>query len=141
MIDQCRSQLADTGNCEPLSFDTTIADDNAAIMVTLSRHAAPVRTDAESGTSMTVVAVGGDIDADTAPVLRRALAQALSDSVSVYCDLSDVTFFGAAAANTLLAVHQRATDLGRVFALSGVRAMTARVWAVVDPAGVVPRRP
>jgi anti-anti-sigma regulatory factor len=53
--------------------------------------------------------------------------------------LRDVTFFGAAGANTLLAAHWRAAELGAAFYLRGVHGIADRVLTVVDPEGIVPR--
>jgi anti-anti-sigma factor len=140
MTDQHRAASANTGHHALSPFGTTITDNDAAIMVTITRNTRPVPADTDTSCSTTVVAISGDIDAATAPLLQRALAQALSDLAAVCCDLSQVAFFGAAAANTLLAAHQHATAHGRVFALRGVHGMTARVWAVADPGGVVARQ-
>jgi anti-anti-sigma factor len=88
---------------------------------------------------LTVVAIDGEIDQDTAALVRLALSHALDGRTTVCCDLSRVTFFGAAAVNTVLAAHRQATDLGNGFFLRGVRGLTERVLTIADPDGVVPR--
>jgi anti-anti-sigma regulatory factor len=57
----------------------------------------------------------------------------------VCCDLSQVTFFGAAAANTVLSAYRQATAPGNGFFLRGVHGITGRVLGIVDPDRVVPR--
>ena len=115
----------------------TVADDAGAVRVTVSRSAGTTPASAEA--PLTVVAIEGEIDEDTAPLVRLVLARALESRAAVCCDLSGVTFFGAAAANTALVAHHRASALGQVFFLRGVRGITGRVLAIVDPDRVVPR--
>lgn len=91
------------------------------------------------GDWLTVVAVEGEIDQDTAPLVRLALSQALDGRAAVCCDLSRVTFLGAAGAGMLLSAHARAVASGRVFFLRGAWGITARVLDVVDPEGIVER--
>ena len=116
----------------------TVVDDGATVL-TLRSWTEPGRTATEPAGQVAVVAADGDIDMDTAPVLRHMLAQALDCRPIVCCDLSQVTFFGAAAANLLLAMHWRATGRGHLLLLRGARAMTEYVLAVVDPDLVVAR--
>jgi anti-anti-sigma factor len=139
MTDQRELQLTDADHVERLPFDTAVTDDDATMTVTLTRRS-PVPTDAAPGIPVTVVAVGGDIDRGTAPLLQRALSQALLDPLPVCCELSRVLFFDAAAANTIMAAHVHARKLGRGFSLCGVRGMTAQVLAAVDPDEIVPRQ-
>jgi anti-anti-sigma factor len=115
----------------------TVADDARTILVTISRPAEAALTGA--GDLLSVVAIDGEIDQDTAPLVRLALSHALDGRLPVCCDLSRVTFFGAAAANAVLAAHRQATALGNVFFLRGVQGVTGRVLAIVDPDRVVPR--
>ncbi len=136
MTDQRGLQFADADHIDPLPFDRAVTDDDATMTITLTYRP----TDAAPGIPVTVVAVSGDIDRATAPLLHRALWQALLDPVPVWCELSGVLFFDAAAANTVMAAHTDATKSGRVFTLCGVHGMTAQVLAAVDPDGTVPRR-
>jgi anti-anti-sigma factor len=135
MTDQRRFRLTDTDDLGQSPFRTAVTADDATITVSVRRHAA---TDAITR-SLTVVTVSGDVDRATAPLLRHALSQALLDSQPVCCDLSGVTFFGAAAANAVLAAHVCATELKRSFVLCGVRGMTGQVLAVADPGKALPR--
>jgi anti-anti-sigma factor len=126
------------GRLFPDGVTATVADDDHTILVTISR-ADTARTGARPGDPLTVVAVEGEIDQDTAPLLRLALSQALDGRAPVCCDLSRVTFFGAAAVSTVLAARRQATALGQVFFLRGVQGVTDRVLTVVDPDRVVAR--
>jgi anti-anti-sigma factor len=89
--------------------------------------------------SLTIVAIDGEIDYDTAPLIGLALSQAVDGQTPVCCDLSRVTFFSAAGANVVLAGYRQATALGCAFFLDGVRGTTERVLAIVDPDGLVAR--
>jgi anti-anti-sigma factor len=117
----------------------TVEDDDGTLVGTVRRRPEPAVAGAGPGDTCTIVAVGGDIDRDIARLLQLALSQALDGRTAVCCDLSDVTFFGAAGANTLLAAHRRATELGCAFFLRGVHGITDRVLAIVDPDRLVPR--
>jgi anti-anti-sigma factor len=118
---------------------TTVTDGDGTIVGTVVRRLEAAPAGAEPGDSWTIVAVGGEIDGDIAPLIQLALSQALAGRTPVCCDLSDVTFFGAAGANTLLAAHRRAAELGCAFYLRGVHGITDRVLTVVDPDGIVAR--
>jgi anti-anti-sigma regulatory factor len=119
----------------------TFADDVESILVTVARRADPASADADAGGPMlTVVEIDGDIDHDTAPFVRLGLSHALTGRTPVCCDLSRVTFFGAAAAHAVLSAHSEAVGLGRAFFLRGVRGTARLVLATIDPDGVVPRR-
>ena len=96
-------------------------------------------SDAGPDDGLAVIEVVGEIDQDTAPLVELALERALDDRTSVCCDLSRVTFFGAAAAHTLLDAHGRAAETGRVFFLRGVRGTTAWVLNLADPGHRIPR--
>jgi len=116
----------------------TVVDDDGVIVLTLRSWTEPGRpTATEPAGPVAVVAADGDIDMDTAPALRHMLARALDCRPTVCCDLSQVTFFGAAAGNLLLAMHGRATETGHLLLLRGARAMTEYVLAVVDPYRIV----
>jgi anti-anti-sigma factor len=115
------------------------ADDPGHVAVTVSRRVERELSDISPDDALTVVAVAGEIDEDTVSLVGSALARALNGPTSVCCDLSGVTFFGAAAARTLLAAHFLAVATGRIFFLRGVRGITARVLNAVDPGLIVPR--
>ena len=74
-----------------------------------------------------IVAVTGEIDLDTVALLHIRLIEAIDRGYRVCCDLSQVTFFGAAGANTLLVARCHAAACGRRFSLRGVHGLTRRV--------------
>jgi anti-anti-sigma factor len=108
----------------------TVTGHDGAVLATISWHPSSIPADSEARGSSTVIAVDGDVDVDTVPLLRTALLQAVSTRRSVCCDLSRVTFFGAAGANTLLSVHHHALRLGHVLLLRGADGMTAEVLSI-----------
>jgi anti-sigma B factor antagonist len=64
-----------------------------------------------------VCVVAGEIDLCTAPVLRRALAEAERPAVeAIVVDLSEVEFLGAAGLSVLVAAARRAEARRRPFA-------------------------
>lgn len=121
------------------SATVTVADDDGATLLTVRSWTEPGPSGITPARPVTVVAADGDIDLDTASLLRHALVQAFGGGGPVCCDLSGVTFFGAAAANLLLAMHRRAAEAGQLLLLRGVRAMTEHVLTVADPHRVIAR--
>jgi anti-anti-sigma factor len=115
----------------------TVADECGTVLVTVKRLVEPAPADTASGAALTVIAIDGEFDADTVPLLRDALMQALDARHAVCCDLSRVTFFGAAAANTLFAVHRHASERGRTFLVRGVQGLTRQIVNVIDPDGLI----
>ncbi len=117
----------------------TVVNDSGAPVLAVRSWTEHGPSAAEPIGRMTVIAAEGDIDVDTEPLLRHVLAQAVNGRPAVCCDLSGVTFFGAAAANLLLATHRRATEAGQLFVLRGAGGMTEHVLAVADPDHVIAR--
>jgi len=77
-----------------------------------------------------VVAVTGEIDLATAPLLEAALVDAVDRHRTVCCDLSEVTFFSAAGINALLIVHERAGHAGSGLKICGAHGITRRVLQI-----------
>ena len=117
----------------------TVVDDAGATVLTVRSWTEAPPTGTASGARVIVVAADGDIDVDTAPLLRHVLDNALDRRKPVCFDVSGATFFGAAAARLLLDTHRRATGTGQPFFIRGASAMTEKVLAVVDPHRVVAR--
>jgi anti-anti-sigma factor len=76
------------------------------------------------------VAVAGEVDIDTAPRLRLALAEALQEANQVVVDLGAVTFLDSAGLSTLIATHQRAEAAGTTFRLRRVPPLVLRLLAL-----------
>ena len=72
----------------------------------------------------------GALNRQTCPQLQSTLVLALNGTSSVCCDLSDIDFFGAAAADTLAAAHLHAAHVRRSFSIRGVSELAAWVLAV-----------
>lgn len=73
------------------------------------------------------VVVEGDIDHDTAPLLRAEMLEALTYRRVVCCDLRLVTFFAAAGVDALAKAHLAAAGQGRTVLLAGVSGIVERV--------------
>lgn len=101
---------------------TTVSGWDGAILATFTRRVAH-----SADRPLMVVAVAGDVDQDTAPLLRAGLLDALDGWSRVCCDLGDAAFFGAAGVNTVLAAHRHAAVRGHGFALRGVHGVAHRV--------------
>jgi anti-anti-sigma factor len=108
----------------------SLASVDGALKVTITQ-----RSPASEEQTATIVDIEGDIDYDSAPLMVDALSWALDSKSLVYCDLSQVTFFGASGANALLAADHHARALGRRLLVRGVRGMTRRVirFAQLEP--------
>jgi anti-anti-sigma factor len=117
----------------------TVEDDDGVIVLTVRSRTEPQPTELASVGRVMVVAAEGDIDVDTAPLLWHVLGNALDCRQAVCFDVSGVTFFGAAAARLLLAMHRRAAETGQLFFIRGARAMAEHVLDVVDPYQVIAR--
>lgn len=98
-----------------------------AVIVAISRRLEPADGAPESTEALIVVDVDGDIDADTAPLLRATLISAVSGHPRVCCDLAGVTFFGAPGANALLAAVRRAEQVGSSFRVRGATPSTEQL--------------
>ena len=99
-------------------------------------HELNVRTEMLHG-DVYVIALEGEIDIDTAPILERAVARALEEmSKALVFDLTDVSFMDSSAVNVVLAARTRVAafggkvavvcpddPLGRVFEILAVRGL------------------
>jgi len=112
----------------PLSEAGTVAVagfDGEIIAKIARRHDSGHPTDPDL--RMCVVAVDGDVDLDTAPILEQALVVAISHHRLTCLDLRHTDFFGAAGVHVLLAADQQATRLGRAVVLRGMHGMVQDV--------------
>ncbi|MCZ4124856.1 MULTISPECIES: STAS domain-containing protein [Streptomyces] len=97
--------------------------------------------------SRTLIAVAGDIDLDSAPLLRVSLEQCLLDGIrSIDVDLSAVTFCDCsglnlflsarrrtAAAGGALCLHHPSRSVARLFALTGFTSLLVTPRVGLDP--------
>jgi len=77
-----------------------------------------------------VVHATGEVDLESAPLLRAALLDAVDRHAMVCCDLSGVTFFSAAGISALVTVHRRATQAGSTLIIRGADGVTRRVLQI-----------
>ncbi|MFD5559265.1 STAS domain-containing protein [Kitasatospora griseola] len=74
-----------------------------------------------------IVRVNGEIDLDTAPALRRALAAALDAHREVVLDLSEVTFMDCAGLGAVVRARNQADRSGRRLVLRGTSGCVVRL--------------
>ncbi|MGW7444161.1 STAS domain-containing protein [Kitasatospora sp. NPDC054795] len=74
-----------------------------------------------------IVRANGEIDLDTAPSLRRALATALETHREVVLDLSEVTFMDCAGLGALVRARNQADRSGRHLILRGTSRCVVRL--------------
>ncbi|MFC8718522.1 STAS domain-containing protein [Kitasatospora sp. NPDC057198] len=94
-----------------------------------------------------LVRAHGEIDADTAPRLRRQLLRGLAAHPEVVLDLSDVTFMDCAGLRVLVEARGLADRKGGRLLLRGVGTPVARLLhltglqSLADPSPPRPRHP
>jgi anti-anti-sigma factor len=106
---------------QPFDVSATLTGFDGTVMGSVTRHRGAGSADPPPSARLIVIGVTGDVDADTSPLLHTALTEALDVHHRVCCDLSSVTFFGAAGADTLLAAQRHATAAGRHFTVRGAQ--------------------
>lgn len=111
----------------PEGVAVSVAGFDGTVIATICRRLEP----ANGETQMSVVSVDGDIDLDSAPLLRQALMVAIDARPRTCLDVRRVEFFSAAGVQVLLAAQQHATHLGHSFAVHGVHGITERVLTIV----------
>lgn len=75
-----------------------------------------------------VVALGGDIDLDRAPAVRRQLLDCVNRQRDVLVDLSAVTYIDSSGIASLVEALQRATSRGTSLSLVAVSPQAHRVF-------------
>jgi anti-sigma B factor antagonist len=81
----------------------------------------------------TVVDVGGEVDIETAPRMRAALAAAVDAGLPVVVDLGGVTFMDSFGFGVLAAAHQQGARAGAPVLL---RAVSHRIRHLLDLLGL-----
>ncbi|MFD9903240.1 STAS domain-containing protein [Streptomyces sp. NPDC059063] len=105
-----------------------------------------LHVDIVSGLDPALVRVRGDLDLESAPLLRTALAPLLHRRVEL--DLADVAFMDSSGINALVVHHRRSRDAGghlgviaisraveRVLHITGVDALLVSSRAPDEPGG------
>ncbi|MEV7784430.1 STAS domain-containing protein [Streptomyces sp. NPDC088106] len=76
----------------------------------------------------TLIALAGEIDLDSVPLVRTALERCLRDGIrSIDVDLTAVSFCECSGLNTFLRASQQATSAGKTLRLHRPPAMLARM--------------
>jgi anti-anti-sigma factor len=122
-------------------LSATLAGADGTIVGTVTRHTEPAGSKSGHGDALVVVAVAGDVELDTASLLRTALTQAIDQHPRVCCDLSNAGYFGAAGANLLVRAHQHAVRIGHDFGVRGAHGFIDRVLRIVGLDEVVLDKP
>jgi anti-anti-sigma factor len=132
-----------TGLRTEVGVSATVAGFDGVVLATVCRHSEAVASPPDRSKTVEVVdragvvdgvgvvAVDGDVDHDTAPLLLLALTESLDRHRRVRCDLSRTAFFAAAGANTVLAAHRHALATGSHLTLHGAHGTTLTVLTIV----------
>ena len=93
----------------------------------------PFAVQSRQADGVTVVDVGGEVDIETAPRMRAALAAAVDAGLPVVVDLGGVTFMDSFGFGVLAAAHQRGARAGTPVLL---RAVSHRIRHLLDLLGL-----
>ncbi len=77
-----------------------------------------------------IVALSGDLDLATAPELRTALLEALTERPTIVVDMTDLRFLDSTGLGVLVRVHKRAKALGGVVAFAAVPGNVVKILEV-----------
>jgi len=93
----------------------------------------PFAVRSRQGDGVTTVEVGGEVDIETAPRMRAALAAAVDAGLPVVVDLGEVTFMDSFGFGVLAAAHQQGARAGTPVLL---RAVSQRIRHLLDLLGL-----
>ena len=100
-------------------------------------ESAPFTVDVRSVPGTTVLTLGGELDHDTADLLRDALDQAIIGSAGrVLVDCGSLRFCDSTGLNTLLRARQAAETSGVALDLADLRGAIARLFEITGADGV-----
>lgn len=91
----------------------------------------PFAVQSRQAEGVTVVEVGGEVDVETAPRMRAALAAALDAGLPVVVDLGGVTFMDSFGFGVLAAAHQQGARAGTPVVLRSVSARICQLLALL----------
>jgi anti-anti-sigma factor len=98
---------------------------------------APFTVDVRSVSGTSVLTLGGELDHDTADLLREALERAVSGgSGRVLVDCGGLQFCDSTGLNTLLRARQTAEEAGVELELADLRGAIARLFEITGADGV-----
>jgi anti-sigma B factor antagonist len=83
------------------------------------------------GTSATTIALSGELDMATVPILQESLTRTEADGVAaIVIDLVELTFIDSTALHVFVTARERAEANGRQLLLFGVRPELRRLFAL-----------
>jgi anti-sigma B factor antagonist len=89
----------------------------------------PFTARVEPGTNATTIALSGELDMATVPILEEHLVRAEADGVAaIVIDLVEVTFIESVGLHAFVAARERAEANGRRLLLFGVKPELRRVF-------------
>jgi len=91
----------------------------------------PFAVGSRQADGVTVVDVGGEVDVETAPRMRAALAAAVDAGLPVVVDLGEVTFMDSFGFGVLAAAHQQGARSGTPVLLRSVSARIRQLLALL----------
>ena len=103
----------------------------------LEGHVSPLQLDQGRVDGSVTLAVGGELDASNAVLLREAL-EAVADEAAVVIDLRDVPFMDSAGLGALVGGIRRLRVRGAAVALCVRRGAVQRLLAATGFEGIVP---
>ncbi|MQA28172.1 MAG: anti-sigma factor antagonist [Micromonosporaceae bacterium] len=77
-----------------------------------------------------VIGLSGDLDLATAPELRTALHEALTERAKIVVDMSDLRFLDSTGLGVLVRVHKKAKAAGGVVAFTSVPGNVVKILEV-----------
>ncbi|MGH3655312.1 MAG: STAS domain-containing protein, partial [Micromonosporaceae bacterium] len=77
-----------------------------------------------------VIGLSGDLDLATAPELRTALLEALTERDNIVVDMSDLRFLDSTGLGVLVRVHKKAKALNGVVAFAAVPGNVVKILEV-----------
>lgn len=77
-----------------------------------------------------VIMLSGDLDLATAPELRNALQEALTERPNLVLDMSDLRFLDSTGIGVLVRIHKKASALGGVLAFADVPSNVVKILEV-----------
>jgi anti-sigma B factor antagonist len=93
----------------------------------------PLIVRVESGNGSATIALNGELDMQTVPVLEEHLAQVEAGEVAeITLDLREVTFLDTTALHAFVAARDRAKEHGRRLILVGVGPPARRLLELTD---------
>ena len=92
---------------------------------------APFTAHVESGRSVATIALSGELDLRTAPILEESLVRVEADGVTaIVVDLVELTFIESTGLRALITARERAFASGRQLLLFGAKPNVRRVFEV-----------